>query len=167
MRALVISLSIILLAACASTTDMPEEIIDPEMADGQLMSLPAQNLARDECGLFVWTRQAPHLFILFDPQGGEALILVRGSMVSMTTRSSSHDWSTGQSIERTYSSPLSGPDYTLSGTIGREGPAGWPLDDGLLKTGFEDGTQAIMPVIGVYSCNTGMPDIAAGTTSSY
>lgn len=165
MKILGICLSVGLLAGCASTTQLSAQPVDQELEDTPLTALPAQNLEQAECGLFVWTRQLPHRFILFDRQGGDALILTQGaaSSVSMASTPIFHNGSEGETINRTYTGSNSRLTFNLSGTLGPAGPAGWPLIDGLLKTQLEDGTQAIMPVIGIFSCNSGMPEPAPGT----
>ena len=161
MKSMILSLSILLLAGCAIVQPVDESLRDAETdARPPLTSLPPQTLDSDTCGLFIWTRQSPHQFILFEPEQGLASILYQGEVMAIRSVTTSNDWVPGQSVDQTYARELPDPVFNLTGQAGQDGSAGIALENGLLKTMFGDGTQTVMPVIGVYSCNTGTPELA-------
>ncbi|MCA8901120.1 MAG: hypothetical protein KDA53_07690 [Hyphomonas sp.] len=74
-RHLISGPALALLSACATgSSDKP-----PPTPDGPLASLPAQNLAAGDCGLFLWSVQAPRRLIFFRRAGETDALMALGS----------------------------------------------------------------------------------------
>ena len=123
-----------------------------------LEALPPQTLASGECGLFFWTSAAPHRFVLFENESRQsAKILHEGRMHTIGVVPQRADFVTGDAFSRVYLDRQSNLVLTLTGEVGEEGRAGVLIERALLKARELDGTEIVVPVLGLRSCRTGMP----------
>lgn len=160
MRALLCAAAAMMLAACAGMPGpgTPAGRAVPAAGPARTDALAPQTLSQGACGLFVWTREAPHRFILFENERARRVEIVHaGGIHALEVPAQRADFLPGERIERVY--PASGRDlvFTLSGRVGEPTRSGVRIERGLLKIERRDGTDIVRPVLGVRSCRSEMP----------
>lgn len=143
-----------LLCACASAPPAKQ----PTATDliGDTGELPAQTLAPDACGLFLWTKGEPRRFVFFNEAGSDQAVMKLKGVETALQRAGSGGEIFGQFMTRmTYN----GPDGTVSMEIepGEKLEGGQRIDTGRLVMTNKEGWETILPVLGLRACQTSRP----------
>lgn len=160
MKYLVCAMAIAALAGCASMPgpSAPVESAARTAPQASGEALPPQTLAPGECGLFVWTSEAPHRFVLFEDERARRVKIAHGGeILELDVPPQRADFLPGDRFDRLY--PAEGRErvFTLSGTVGEPTRSGVRIERALLKVRRADGTEIVRPVLGVRSCRSEMP----------
>ena len=157
MRWILAGLCTLGLSACATTTPDRTALIEqarsaPQRAD----TLPPQELAEGQCGLFLFGMGEGHPFVVFDNErAGRALILHDHVIHELGVTPQPGAFVTGERFRRVYLDQSSNLVFTLTGEVGEETGSGPRLENVLLRTRAVDGSETVRPLGGVYSCRTG------------
>lgn len=165
MRHIAWALTVTMLAGCASMAPggSPGDASGPAARQGAVEALPAQTLGLGECGLFFWTSDAPHRFVLFvDETAGRAKLVHAGAIRELDITAQSSGYLPGERVEQIYSDPAHDRVFTLTGRIGQETRSGVRIERALLKARHADGHEIVRPLLGVRSCRSEMPVAPAG-----
>lgn len=138
------------LAACVNL-DMPEPA--PASAPARLTELPPQALMYGDCAVFFWSANPPHRFVVFDglSQGG-VQILINGRVHEFATDPRLEPFLVGDTYARQFEPAERIATIGLEGVFGTISPEGLRMDRSLMRLGFDDGSQIVMPLIGHYTC---------------
>ncbi len=157
MRWIIAGLCTLGLGACATTTT-PERaaLIDQAMNPPErVTSLPPQELAVGQCGLFLFGMGEGHPFVVFENErAGRALILHDGAIHELGVTPQPGAFVQGETFRRVYLDQASNLVFTLTGEVGEETGSGPRLENTLLRARAIDGSETVRPLGGVYSCRT-------------
>lgn len=156
------------LAACATAPVLPEEGVgvEAETGDGaQVTSLPAQKLAPNECGLFLWSKTDASRFVFFAKAGArEALFLLDGLPTDLRPVSESGQIF-GQFYTQTEYVTEAGRGVSLSYAPGEVLTDGARISDGTIQFTDGAGWRTVLPVLGVRACQPAQAVPVAGGVS--
>ena len=150
MRLRILSVSLLLLSACAS--GVSDNKVAGRTAEGVGDSLPAQTLDPGTCGLFLWTQDEPRRFILFYPAGaGTAEAVVDGRRTQLQVESQGGEifaqFMTEMTFRRTGGLPVA-----LSMQPGELIEGGRRVPSARMISQDEEGWETIMPLAGLTAC---------------
>jgi hypothetical protein len=134
----------------------PKPAPPPAKSDA-VASLPAQTLAAGECGLFLWTADAPNRFVFFAKSNNTAKVLLpTGSEnLSLATQGGTLF---GQFMTRsTYAAPGK-TSVSVSLEPGEVIEGGQRAKSARLRFSDAKGWETVMPVVGLTHCDTGVQD---------
>lgn len=108
--------------------------------------------------MFVWTRGAPHRFILFEDERAQQVKIAHdGEIHELDAPLERAGFPAGGRFERIYSSSQNDRVFTFSGVVGEPTRSGVRVERALLKTRRADGSETVRPVLGLRSCRSEMP----------
>lgn len=146
MQQILFTLSCLILASCASISELAEPVTE------KLTSLPAQNLEPGECGLFVWTSGAERRFILFSQTGtGAGVWFSEGAIQNLSIGSQSGLLANGQFPKTTYVTP-EGTNLSASLEDREAITDGTRFKSGTLKITAKDTWERVTPIVGLSAC---------------
>lgn len=157
MRWILASLCTLGLGACATASPERAQLIEqarntPERVD----SLPPQELAEGQCGIFLFGLGEAHPFVVFENErAGRALIVHDQTIYELGVTPQPGAFIQGESFRRVYLDQASNLVFTLSGVVGEETGSGPRLENVVLRARAIDGSETVRPLGGVYSCRTG------------
>ena len=150
------------LAACSSSPEPAPAEPAPPAADPQTL-LPAvnvvpesgigpQQLARNECGLFLWSKTDPTQFIFFErAQSGRATMQI-GAQKAEVTQTVNRGEIFGEFMtEQGFAAP-DGEQVMLSLVPGEPLQGGQRVEQGKLEITTPEGWRTLIPVLGVRAC---------------
>ena len=164
MRHILAGLCALGISACASTGPAPSASMGPQsVASARADSLPPQELADGECGLFLFGMGEGHPFVVFENvTAGRALVVHEGVIHAPDISDQPGVFVPGERFMRAYSAPGASLAFTLTGRVGEETGSGPRLDEALLRIRSADGAETVRPLGGVYSCRRGASASGAG-----
>lgn len=165
MKYLLCAMAMTALAGCASMPGPAAPVVSAARTAPQITgeALPPQILAPGECGLFAWTSEAPHRFILFENESAQRVQIAHGGeILQLDVPPQRADFLPGDRIDRIYPAENSDRVFVLSGAVGEPTRSGVRIERALLKARQADGTEIVRPVLGVRSCRSEMPVAPAG-----
>lgn len=160
MRHLAFVLAVTVLAGCASMEPVGSSgpASEPAPQRGAIEALPPQTLDSGECGLFFWTSDAPHRFVLFvDENARRAKIVHEGASHELDIPAPNPGYLPGDRVELVYPDPAHDLVFTLTGQVGEQTRSGARIARALLKARHADGREIVRPLLGVRSCRSEMP----------
>ncbi|WP_440958051.1 hypothetical protein ACFELO_12265 [Oceanicaulis sp. LC35] len=157
MRWILAGLCALGVSACATGAPDRAPLIEqarstPDRAD----SLPPQELADGQCGIFLFGMGEGHPFVVFENErAGRALILHDGVIHELGATPQPGAFVLGESFRRVYLDQTASLVFTLTGEVGEATGSGPRLENVLLRARAMDGSETVRPLGGVYSCRTG------------
>jgi len=126
------------------------------------VSLPAQTLQVNECGLFMWSKTDPSKFIFFNKAGeATALFLMDGRTTEITTVSASGDIF-GQFFTDVDYLTETGRPISISYQAGENIANGARISSGFIQYRNDKNWLKTLPIVGVRFCQPLQPDTSAG-----
>ena len=160
MRIVLFCLIAILAAACASDGPAPQrnvaDAVGDTLAPGYISSLPAQQLAPGQCGVFLFEIRAPNNFVVFEDEAARTVRLVHaGAVYEIRFTDQPGAFLPGEAFRRVYLARGENLTFLLNGTVGEETNAGRRINDVILTARQLDGTRTVRPLAGVRRCMGG------------
>ena len=115
-------------------------------------SLIPQTLAKDECGIFLWTVNLPRSFVFFQRSGDDyALPYAQNKQRHLQVSYMFPDWHIANDVNMSYQS---GNDKVqVLGTFSQKLDSGRRIEQATIVITQQNGWQEIIPVLGVYGCS--------------
>lgn len=153
------------LAACASSGDRPERATKADKASTSQRAartprkgLEPQELAGNECGLFLWSKTDPSLFIFFTRAGeGTAEMMLEDERVSLAQVAAGGAIFGQFFTVQTYQTDA-GREVHLTFDPGDELQEGQRIANGRFQYLDDEGWVTVLPVIGVRVCQPVVQD---------
>lgn len=152
------------MAACSSSPEPAPPEPAPPAVDTQTL-LPAvnvvpesgigpQQLARNECGLFLWSKTDPTQFIFFErAQSGRATMQIGADSVEVTQTVNRGEIFGEFMTEQGFAAP-GGEQVMLSLVPGEQLQGGQRVEEGKLDITTQEGWRTLIPVLGVRACRS-------------
>lgn len=132
-----------------STKPKPKETI-VRKAEG----LAPQTLEKGECGLFLWTNTEPRIFTFFEnPKTTKYLLYRQGKTYPLTRTSTPTDYQISDRFDEAFINPEIGR-VKLKGQFSKTLENGRRVNAAILSVANDEEWQEIIPVSGVYACQT-------------
>lgn len=148
-------IAILVLAACAGNDK--QQVIEASAALAQVeastsLGLPAQKLAPNECGLFLWSKTDISRFVFFARAGSkEALFLLDDTPTALQSISESGEIFGQFFTDVTYKTET-GRSLSLSYQAGETLTDGARISNGIMEYNDAEGWRVVLPVLGVRVC---------------
>ncbi|MEZ5998424.1 MAG: hypothetical protein R3B98_07000 [Hyphomonas sp.] len=141
----------LVLAACAGT---PKQTPSPASAPvgTPMTSLPAQNLAAGECGLFLWSLQSPHNLIFFRKAGASTADSVLTGMETPLNVQSEGGKVFGQFLTDATYEARGGQRVSVSLVPGDMIQDGQRTKSAEIRVQSPEGWETIIPASGLTAC---------------
>jgi hypothetical protein len=148
-------MALFLLAGCAGSDK--QEAVEASTALAQVeastsLGLPAQKLAPNECGLFLWSKTDISRFVFFARAGSkEALFLLDDTPTLLQSVSESGDIFGQFFTDVTYRTDT-GRSLSLSYEAGETLTDGARISNGIMEYNDAEGWRVVLPLLGVRVC---------------
>lgn len=154
LRPALLGLGLFALAACESVPSPSlSEAEAADMPPARAEALPAQRLASGQCALFLFERQPPRNFVVFEDEAAGSVQLVHDGVIeTLNVSEQGGSLVPGVTFRRVYPDPDNERTFTLSGEVGDETGSGPRLENVLLEVLQSDGERTVRPLGGVRSC---------------
>lgn len=156
-------------SACATQSTPIEASSATQVQSERVASmtgLPAQTLAPNECGLFLWSKTDTSKFIFFAKAGTrEALFLFEGLATQLRPVSEGGEIF-GQFYTDTSYATEAGREVLLSYDIGETLTDGARISNGTVQFEDEKGWRTVLPVLGVRACQPAIQNDVGSVSSS-
>lgn len=147
-----------LLPACSSSGTSNARATEARPAASNGRDLPAQNLSKGECGLFLWSVSGDPAFIFFSRAGTQdARAMIGGTEHPLDLVGASGDVFGQFQVDQRWASPETGHMIDLSVQPGEEVIAGQSIPTGRMKLTDSAGWETIIPVSGMVGCQEDVP----------
>lgn len=156
------SLLTLSLASCATSDvtlkERTSDVQDNILQDIPPTGLPPQNLASNECGLFLWSKTNISQFIFFTRAGEDtALFLLDDTPTELNTVSVGGNVF-GQFFTETNYQSSEGQAFSLSFIPGEGLANGARISSGGIQYKNDDGWKTVLPVLGARVCQPVIQD---------
>lgn len=148
MRSIVFLPIALILVACASGRHEKA----PAVSDGPLAALPGQDLAAGECGLFLWTVQAPRRLIFFRKAGEARGQLALGEDILAVTSIEETGRVFGQFMTHVTYNAKDGQTVTIKLVPGEEVEDGQRTQSAQILVRNRTDWETMMPAAGLMAC---------------
>ncbi|NNC38124.1 MAG: hypothetical protein EX271_09155 [Acidimicrobiales bacterium] len=144
-----ISLSSLLLTACASTGETKQKA---NTVKTKAAGLSEQNLVEGECAIFLWAANGKREFVYFQKQdSATAKYYKDDTTIDIATTDNTSALADTPALNFSYTGPSS-EKITVSGGYDGEIEGGLKIAPSTIKVETKDGWQQITPASGVFAC---------------